>query len=75
MSKRFEQICESENFVVEYNEDMNIYRVSYFEDNHFVDEIFFDGVDQHPDVVIKNSPEKVLRKKLWYNICVRLRKE
>ena len=45
MSERFERICESENFVVEYNEAMNIYRVSYFEDNHFVDEIHFDGAE------------------------------
>lgn len=71
MSKRFEPICESENFIVEYNEDMNVYRVSYFEDNHFVDEIHFDGVascSEDFNIVSKDVPKKVLRERL-YQLC------
>lgn len=74
MNKRFEPICESENFIVEYNEDMNVYRVSYFEDNHFVDEIHFDGVklcSEDFNIVSKDVPKNILRKKV-YELCGRI---
>ena len=31
-----------DNFIVEYDKTRGIYRVSYFEDNHFVDDVIFD---------------------------------
>lgn len=34
---RFKAITESDNFIVEYDFINKIYRVSYFEDNHYVD--------------------------------------
>lgn len=40
-SKDIIRIKDTENFVVEYDKSMDMYRVSYFEDNHFVDEICF----------------------------------
>lgn len=40
-------IFENDDFIVEYDEVSNKYRVSYFEDNHFVDECIFDAFVQH----------------------------
>ena len=40
----FNTIAETENFVIEYDRQRGMYRVSYFEDNHFIDECFFDEV-------------------------------
>ena len=36
-----EVIKETENFIVEYDKDKMMYRVSYFEDNHYRDEVVF----------------------------------
>lgn len=36
-------VIENDSFIVEYNKETNTYRVSYFEDNHFKDEIYFRG--------------------------------
>jgi hypothetical protein len=36
-------VIENDSFIVEYNKETNTYRVSYFEDNHFKDEICFRG--------------------------------
>ena len=36
------RISESEDWIVDYDKERGMYRVSYFEDNHFVDECFFD---------------------------------
>jgi hypothetical protein len=40
-----------DNFIVEYDKTRGIYRVSYFEDNHFVDDVIFDEYNKH------NCPE------------------
>lgn len=37
------KIIENNDFIVDYNKETNTYRVSYFEDNHFKDEICFRG--------------------------------
>lgn len=37
------KIIENDSFIIEYNKETNTYRVSYFEDNHFKDEICFRG--------------------------------
>lgn len=39
----WEGIKETENFIVEYDKDEMLYRVSYFEDNHYCDDIVFKG--------------------------------
>lgn len=43
MSNKWYAIIENDSFIVEYNKETNTYRVSYFEDNHFKDEICFRG--------------------------------
>ena len=43
MSNKWYKIIENDSFIVEYNKETNTYRVSYFEDNHFKDEICFRG--------------------------------
>ena len=44
----WERIKENENFIVEYDKDKTMYRVSYFEGNHYCDEIVFNA-PQCPD--------------------------
>ena len=39
----YTRILETDDWVVEYDAENNQYRVGYFQDNHFVDEILFDG--------------------------------
>lgn len=36
------RICESDDWFVDYDKERGMYRVSYFEDNHFKDECWFD---------------------------------
>ena len=39
------KIIENDSFIVEFNKATNTYRVSYFEDYHFKDEICFRGYE------------------------------
>ena len=36
------RILENDDFVVGYDRERGMYRVSYFQDNHFVDECWFE---------------------------------
>lgn len=47
------RILENDDWIVEYDIENNIYRVSYFQDNHFVDEVLFNEVDRSKS--IKNN--------------------
>lgn len=38
---KFVRILESDDWIVDYDKEFDRYRVSYFEDNHFVDECWF----------------------------------
>lgn len=40
-------IFQNDDFIIDYNEENNKYRVSYFEDNHFVDDCEFNGFMRH----------------------------
>lgn len=40
------KISVSDNWVVEYDRERGMYRASYFEDNHFVDECWFDAYEE-----------------------------
>ena len=40
------RICESEDFVVDYDRGSGMYRVSVFNDNHFQDEYWFDCYEE-----------------------------
>ena len=40
------RVCESDNWFVDYDRKSGRYRVSYFEDNHFKDEFWFDCYEE-----------------------------
>ena len=40
------RISESENFIVDYDRERGMYRVSVFNDNHFRDEYWFDCYEE-----------------------------
>ena len=42
------RILENDDWIVEYDIENNIYRVGYFQDNHFVDEVWFDAGEWIP---------------------------
>lgn len=42
---RFVRILESDDWIIDYDKEKRKYRVSYFEDFHFVDEIWFDAYE------------------------------
>ena len=48
--KMYTRILENDDWVVEYNAENHRYRVSYFQDNHFVDDVLFDEVDRSKSV-------------------------
>ena len=41
----WERIQEDEDTIVEYDKERGLYRVSFFEDNHFVDDVMFDAYE------------------------------
>ena len=43
--ERFIRILEKDEWVIDYDREKKKYRVSYFEDNHFVDDILFDAYE------------------------------
>ena len=40
------RILESDDWFVDYDRDRGMYRVSYFQDNHFLDECWFDAYEE-----------------------------
>jgi hypothetical protein len=40
------RISESDDFIVDYDKDRGMYRVSVFEENHFKDEYWFDAYEE-----------------------------
>ena len=40
------RISESDNWIVDYDRERGMYKVSYFEDGHFVDQCRFDCFDE-----------------------------
>ena len=44
------RILENDDWIVEYDAENNQYRVSYFQDNHFVDGVLFDEVDRSKSI-------------------------
>ena len=40
------RIVESDDWFVDYDRESGMYRVTYFEDNHFVDECWFDAYEE-----------------------------
>ena len=46
----YTRILENDDWVVEYDAENHRYRVTYFQDNHFVDDVLFDEVDRSKSV-------------------------
>ena len=42
---KFVRILETDDWIVDYDKETNRYRVSYFEDFHFVDDVLFDAYE------------------------------
>lgn len=40
------RICDSDDWMVDYDRNRGMYRVSYFQDNHFKDEFWFDCYEE-----------------------------
>lgn len=53
------RISESDDWIVDYDKERGMYRVSYFEDNHFVDEHWFDCYEEKE---LDNRIEKIIDK-------------
>lgn len=52
-------ISESDDWIVDYDRSRGMYRVSYFQDNHFVDEHWFDAFE---DKEVDDRIEKIIEK-------------
>ena len=55
--KMYIRILDIDDWVVEYDIENNQYRVSYFQDNHFVDEILFDAYKEEKRLCIESEDE------------------
>lgn len=51
------RISVSDDWIVDYDKSRGMYRVSYFQDNHFVDEYWFDAYE---DKEVNNRIEKII---------------
>lgn len=49
------RISESDDWIVDYDRERGMYRVSYFEDGHFVDEYWFDCYEEKEPYIIDFS--------------------
>lgn len=56
------RVLENENFVVDYDKEKRIYRVSYFENGHYKDEVCFDACRDSS----KDFPRCSVGDKVWY---------
>ena len=52
----YTRILENDDWIVEYDAENHRYRVSYFQDNHFVDDVLFDTGEWIP--VSERLPEE-----------------
>ena len=59
------KIFENDDFVVDYDRDRGMYRVSVFKDNHFQDEHWFDAYEEKE---CKHIPMKVRKEQYFYGI-------
>ena len=60
------RISESDNWIVDYETDSKTYRVSYFEDGHFVDQCRFEPYKEEEEDsiqrILNNTPNVTLLK-------------
>ena len=55
--KMYTRILETDDWVVEYDAKNNQYRVSYFQDYHFVDEVWFDAYKEEKRLCVESEGE------------------
>ena len=55
--KMYIRILDIDDWVVEYDIENNQYRVSYFQDNHFVDEVLFDAYEGEKGLCVESEDE------------------
>ena len=51
------RILENDDWIVEYDAERNQYRVSYFQDYHFVDEVLFDAYKGEKGLCVESEDE------------------
>ena len=51
------RILDTDDWVVEYDAENHRYRVSYFQDYHFVDEILFDAYKREKGLCVESEDE------------------
>lgn len=51
------RVSESDDWIVDYDRERGMYRVSYFEDCHFVDEYWFDAYEEN-EISLSKALEK-----------------
>ena len=62
------RISENDNFIVDYDKDRSMYRVSVFIGNHFLDEYWFSEKTDTRDIP---TPIKRIDKYWWHGYCPR----
>ena len=55
--KMYIRILDIDDWVVEYDIENNQYRVSYFQDYHFVDEVLFDAYKEEKRLCVESEDE------------------
>ena len=53
----YTRILDTDDWVVEYDAENNQYRVSYFQDYHFVDEILFNAYKEEKRLCVEGEDE------------------
>ncbi len=53
----YNRILDTDDWVVEYDEGNNQYRVSYFQDYHFVDDVLFDAYGEKKGLCVESEDE------------------
>ena len=60
MKNKFVTILENDDWFIDYCKETNRYRVSYFEDSHFVDDVCFDGYKEDEYLISPNKEKKLM---------------
>ena len=53
----YTRILETDDWIVEYDAENHRYRVSYFQDYHFVDEVLFDAYKGEKGLCVESEDE------------------
>ena len=53
----YTRILDTDDWVIEYDAENNQYRVSYFQDYHFVDEILFNAYKEEKRLCVESGDE------------------